>query len=100
MVMIESLACGTPVIAWNCGSVPEILTHGKSGFIVESIPQAVKALKDINRISRDQCRAIFERRFSVRAMAENYIGLYEEMWNRTRKQLSWMKPLPASQIRP
>lgn len=96
MVMIESLACGTPVIAWNCGSVPEILTNGQSGFIVESIPQAVKALKNINSISRDNCRAIFERRFSARAMATHYIELYEKMWLRARQQLSWLKPVPGS----
>jgi glycosyltransferase involved in cell wall biosynthesis len=99
MVMIESLACGTPVIAWNCGSVPEILTHGKTGFIVESMPQAVKALKDIKCISRDECRTVFERRFSAGTMAKNYIRLYEKMNNQKRKQLSWLEPIPASQLR-
>ncbi len=100
MVMIEAMSCGTPVIAWNCGSVPEIITHGKTGFIVESMPQAVKALQDIHRISRDECRTVFEHRFSATAMAKNYIRLYEKMYASTQRQLSWLKPLPASKIRP
>lgn len=100
MVMIESLSCGTPVIAWNCGSVSEVLTHGKTGYIVESIPQAVKALREINRISRDECRTVFEQRFSVAAMTRNYIRLYEKMYAQTQRQLSWLKPVPASKTRP
>jgi glycosyltransferase involved in cell wall biosynthesis len=100
MVMIESMSCGTPVIAWNCGSVPEIITHGKTGFIVESIPQAVKALNNIHRISREECRTVFEHRFSATAMAKNYIALYEKMYDRTQRHLSWLKPVPASKVRP
>jgi len=98
MVMIEALACGTPVIAWNCGSVPEIITHGKTGYIVESMPQAIKALKNIGNISRDECRTIFEQRFSATAMANNYIEMYEKMWRRTRKELRWLEPVPAFKI--
>lgn len=100
MVMIEALSCGTPVIAWNCGSVPEIITHGKTGYIVESIPQAVTALKNIDRISREECRTIFEQRFSATAMAKNYIRLYEKIWSRTRKQLSWLNPVTVARTKP
>jgi glycosyltransferase involved in cell wall biosynthesis len=94
MVMIESLGCGTPVVAYNCGSVPEVITHGKTGFIVETIPQAVKALNNIRGISREECRMVFEHRFSATAMAKNYVRLYEKMYAQTQQQLSWLKPVP------
>jgi glycosyltransferase involved in cell wall biosynthesis len=79
MVTIEALACGTPVIAYNHGSVPEIITHGKTGYIVESIPGAVKALRDIHHINRDECRKDFEKRFTAVTMAKNYLRLYEKL---------------------
>jgi glycosyltransferase involved in cell wall biosynthesis len=100
MVMIEALSCGTPVIAWNCGSVPEIISHGRTGYIVESIPQAVNALRNIDRISREECRLTFERRFSATAMARNYITLYEKVYAQTQRRLSWLKPMPASKVSP
>jgi len=79
MVMIEALACGTPVIAYNNGSVPEVLDDGQSGFIVESIEQAVEALKRIDTLDRSHVRGIFERRFSAKAMTENYVKLYQKL---------------------
>lgn len=96
MVMIEAMACGTPVIAWNCGSVPEVITHGKTGYIVENIPQAISALKNIQSFNRDECRAEFERRFSVTTMAKNYLRLYEKLWTQNRERLSLRKPVPVS----
>ncbi len=78
MVVIEAMACGTPVIAWPHGSVPEILDHGKSGFIVQSMEEAVTALKNIDALDRDVVRAVFEERFSVAAMAGNYLRLYKQ----------------------
>jgi glycosyltransferase involved in cell wall biosynthesis len=78
MVLIEAMACGTPVIAYNHGSVPEIIEHGKTGFVVDSIEKAAEALQNIHLISRDECRATFERRFSDMVMAENYVQLYEK----------------------
>lgn len=83
MVLIEAMACGTPVIAYNHGSVPEIIEHGKTGFIVNSLEKAVEALKNIHLISREVCRATFEERFSDLVMARNYVRLYE---NAVRKQ--------------
>jgi len=77
LVMIEAMACGTPVIAWNCGSVPEIIEPGKSGFIVESIDQAVEALEKVNSLDRKVCRECFEKRFTARRMAEDYLKVYE-----------------------
>ena len=79
LVMIEALACGTPVIAWNCGSVPEVIEDGKTGFIVESIDEAVKAVEKIEMISRKVCRMTFETRFSARRMAEDYLRLYRRL---------------------
>lgn len=79
LAMIEALACGTPVIARARGSVPEIIEHGTSGFIVENVEEAVKAVRDISRLSRKRCREIFEKRFSTVRMARNYETVYQEL---------------------
>ncbi len=77
LVMIESLACGTPVIAWRCGSVPEIIEDGRVGFIVETLEEAVEAVEKIPYIDRVDCRKYFESRFSARRMAQEYLDVYE-----------------------
>jgi glycosyltransferase involved in cell wall biosynthesis len=74
--MIESLACGTPVIAWRNGSVPEVIDHERSGFIVESEDEAVRAVDSVSELSRVRCRKIFEQRFDSERMAKDYVGLY------------------------
>jgi glycosyltransferase involved in cell wall biosynthesis len=79
LVMIESLACGTPVVAFDCGSVPEVLEDGKTGFIVQSVTKAVEALQKIETISRPLCRQEFERRYTSKRMAENYLRIFEEL---------------------
>jgi len=76
LVMIEALACGTPVIAWRCGSVPEVLDHGVSGWIVNDLDQAIDAARRVDRIDRTDCRRAFERRFTARRMAEQYVEVY------------------------
>ncbi len=76
LVVIESMACGTPVIAFPRGSVPEILEHGTSGFIVEGIEQAVAAVERTAMLDRAQVRAAFERRFTVERMARDYLRIY------------------------
>jgi glycosyltransferase involved in cell wall biosynthesis len=76
LVMIEALACGTPVIAWRCGSVPEVVEHGRTGFIVEDTGQAIEAARRIGDIDRGACRRTYERRFTARRMAERYIEVY------------------------
>jgi glycosyltransferase involved in cell wall biosynthesis len=73
------LACGTPVIAWRCGSVPEVLADGVSGFICRSVEEAVRGVENINSLSRARCRQEFENRFRARHMAENYIKVYERL---------------------
>jgi len=82
LVMIEALACGTPVVAWKCGSVPEIIEDGKTGFIVESIDSAVKALDKVKDIDRRSCRESFERRFTAKRMAEDYVRVYQKITSR------------------
>lgn len=77
LVMIESFACGTPVIAFNQGSVPEVMQDGETGFVVSGIEAAVDAVEKIDSISRECCRYLFERRFSATAMAGNYLRAYE-----------------------
>jgi glycosyltransferase involved in cell wall biosynthesis len=77
LVMIESLACGTPVIAWNNGAVPEILTHGLTGFIVETIDEAVEAVSNIATLGRMDCRRTFESRFDAKRMADGYVKVYQ-----------------------
>jgi glycosyltransferase involved in cell wall biosynthesis len=79
LVMIESLACGTPVIAWNNGSVPEVLVDDETGFVVDTIEDAVKAVPRVARLSRQTCRREFERRFDVTRMARNYLEVYSRL---------------------
>jgi glycosyltransferase involved in cell wall biosynthesis len=79
LVMIEALACGTPVIAWRRGSVPEVVEHGVTGYVVDSVDQAVSAVGRVGRLSRHGCRLAFERRFDARRMAVDYVGVYERM---------------------
>jgi len=79
LVMIEAMACGTPVIAYRHGSVPEIIEDGVTGFIVDSEEEAVAALRRIDTLSRTRIRAEFERRFTARRMAEDYLDTYEKL---------------------
>ena len=76
LVMIEAMACGTPVIAWRCGSVPEIIDEGVTGCIVTSIDDAVSAVGRAATLDRRRIRAVFERRFAASVMARNYVDLY------------------------
>ena len=79
LVMIEAMAAGTPVITWPCGSTREVIEHGRSGFIVDSIEEAVAAVEAAGRMPRAGVRAAFEERFTARRMAEDYVRLYERM---------------------
>lgn len=79
MVMIEAMSCGTPVIAFKNGSVPEVIDDGVTGFIVESMPQAVEALKKIDTINRDIVRQVFEQRFTAERMARDYTQIYDQL---------------------
>jgi glycosyltransferase involved in cell wall biosynthesis len=85
LVMIESMACGTPVIAFNCGSVPEVMDDGVTGFIVNNIDEAVRAVGKLHTINRRAVRATFDRRWTSRRMAEDYVSVYEELAQPTRR---------------
>jgi glycosyltransferase involved in cell wall biosynthesis len=77
--MIEAMACGTPTIAFNQGSVPELIDDGVSGVIVESVEEAVEAVERVKTMSRAACRNAFEERFTDRRMAKDYLKLYEQL---------------------
>jgi glycosyltransferase involved in cell wall biosynthesis len=79
LVMIEALACGTPVIAYRSGSVPEVLEHGLTGFIVNGEREAVEAVQLIGEVDRRLVRARFEQRFTAKRMAEEYIRHYTSL---------------------
>jgi glycosyltransferase involved in cell wall biosynthesis len=74
--MIEAMACGTPVIAWNCGSVPEVVDHGVTGFIINSEQEAVLAARQVLELDRQVIRDVFIKRFSAKVMAQRYVDLY------------------------
>ncbi len=79
LVMIEAMACGTPVIAWDCGAVPEVIEDGVTGRIVASEDEAVRAIGEAARLDRRRIRHEFERRFTARTMASQYVALYERL---------------------
>jgi len=79
LVMIEALACGTPVIVRRCGSSPEVITHGVTGFICDSQLDFIRAIHNIDSISRAACRREFEQRFTLRHMVEKYETLYRNV---------------------
>lgn len=76
LVMIEAMACGTPVIARRCGSVPEVMRDGVSGFIVDTVDEAVQAVQKVESINRQAVRAYFEERFTSERMAVDYLKVY------------------------
>jgi glycosyltransferase involved in cell wall biosynthesis len=82
LVMIEAMACGTPVIAWNCGSVPEVVDDGVTGRVVQSEDEAVAAVAEVVGYDRKRIRETFERRFSARVMAAGYEALYRRRLHR------------------
>jgi glycosyltransferase involved in cell wall biosynthesis len=79
LVMIEAMACGTPVIAFNCGSVPEVIRDGINGFAVETVEEACKAINALKTLDRAAIRADFENRFSVEVMAQGYEEAYRSV---------------------
>ncbi|HST01016.1 MAG TPA: glycosyltransferase, partial [Usitatibacter sp.] len=75
----ESMACGTPVVAFRNGSVPEIIDNGTTGWIVETEDEAVRALQELDGFDRHACRMRFEERFSASRMARDYVGVYRSL---------------------
>ena len=87
LVMIESMACGTPVIAYPCGSVPEIIADGISGFLVHNVEEAVDALARVSELDRRRCREHFELNFTDERMASNYLHVYKQLLSRAPSSL-------------
>ena len=80
--VIESMACGTPVIAFNRGSMPELIENGKNGFTVNTVDDAIEAVGKIKNINRKYCRRYIEQHFTVNQMTEKYIQVYETVLNK------------------
>lgn len=104
IVMIEAMACGTPVIAYPFGSVPEVVADGVSGYIVSDEKSALSAIENIGKLDRKQVRKHFEQHFTADRMALDYLKIYERMVSRKKVPLTassgvlnWMKlPSPSS----
>jgi glycosyltransferase involved in cell wall biosynthesis len=101
LVMIEALACGTPVIAWRNGSVPEVIDDGVTGFIVECEDEAVEVLSGVSRLSRQRCRRVFDERFDAARMAQNYLDVYGRLvgqeFEPSRKSRRALQPVAVRQ---
>ena len=79
MVMIEAMAVGCPVIAFNRGAAPEIVTHGTSGFLVQDVDEMVHYISRIDELSRTEVHAHVERNFTARVMAQKYVKVYKKV---------------------
>jgi glycosyltransferase involved in cell wall biosynthesis len=79
LVMIEAMACGTPIIARARGSVPEIINDGMTGYIVHNVEEAVQAVTKVSSLSRKRCRQVFEERFTADRMARDYVRVFEQL---------------------
>ena len=82
LVMIEAMACGTPVIAYDGGAVSEVIEEGRTGFIVKGLEDATEAVRRVPELSRAYCREVFEKRFTAARMASNYLQVYEHVMRR------------------
>jgi glycosyltransferase involved in cell wall biosynthesis len=89
LVMVEALACGTPVIAFRQGSVPEVIEHGVTGFICDDVDAMVEAIGHIGEIDRARCRKVAEERFSPARMADDYMRVYEELCAAPKPRNVW-----------
>ena len=85
LVMIEAMACGTPVIAYRGGAVPELVEPGQTGFIVEGLEDAVEAVRRVAQLSRKRCREVFEQRFTATRMAQDYVQQFERLIARNQE---------------
>ncbi|HEU5235615.1 MAG TPA: glycosyltransferase family 4 protein [Pyrinomonadaceae bacterium] len=87
LVMIEAMACGTPVIAYDGGAVPEVIKEGQTAFIAKNIEGAVEAVRRVPELSRAYCRKVFEKRFTVTRMARDYVKIYKRTIDRRMSSL-------------
>ena len=87
LVMIEAMACGTPVIAYDGGAVSEVIEEGRTGFIVKGLEDATEAVRRVPELSRARCRETFEKRFTAVRMASNYLQVYEHVIRRNSEDV-------------
>jgi len=87
LVMIEAMACGTPVIAYRGGAVPEITVQGHTGFVVEALEDAVTAVRRIPQLSRKRCREVFEKQFTAARMASDYVRVFDRLIRRNQEKM-------------
>jgi glycosyltransferase involved in cell wall biosynthesis len=85
LVLVESLACGTPVVAYRLGAVPEIVEDGVTGFLVDNVDEAAQAVARVAELNRLTCRQAFEQRFTATRMAEDYLAVYGRLLNDSRR---------------
>ena len=88
LVMSDAMACGTPVIAYRGGAVPEIMEHGRTGFVVEAMEDAVEAVRRVPQLSRKRCREVFEKRFTATRMASDYVHVFKRLISRNQEKMS------------
>ncbi len=100
LVLIESMACGTPVIAFNKGSVPEIVVDGKTGFVVDSMDAMIEAVGRIDSIAPHECRGHVRDRFSITGMACKYSELYRTLIDSRKISDSYSRPLTGYPLKP
>jgi glycosyltransferase involved in cell wall biosynthesis len=79
LVMVEAMACGTPVIAYRDGAVPEVIEAGHTGFIVKGLKDSVEAVRCVSELSRKRCREVFEQRFTAARMVHDYLQVYQRL---------------------
>ena len=91
LVLIEALACGTPVLAYRRGSIPEIIDHGVTGFVCETLDEMAEAVGQVSLIDRRRCRVAFDERFTADRMARDYVALYERILEDGAVQASMQK---------
>ena len=97
LTMIEAMACGTPTVAFRCGSVPEIITDTVSGFVVNNVESAVASIERIPEIDRRTCRSVFEKRFTVERMTSDYVSLYKRyLGDRSEPEMLECEPRPPT----
>ena len=79
LVLIESLACGTPVLAYRRGSIPELIDHGSTGFISDNLNEMVSQVEKLGTIDRHRCRQVFDARFTAQRMTSDYVNIYQQL---------------------
>jgi glycosyltransferase involved in cell wall biosynthesis len=89
LVLIEAMACGTPVIAWRCGSVPEVIEDDLTGFVVGDMEGAIDAVGKLDRLDRAAIRGRFEQRFTAERMAQDYVAVYRSLVTTFDLPLAW-----------